>query len=58
MNLTLADLYNIRDALNEKIHTMVVQRVTQGAPIGPATQYAETRDKVQAEIDQRTTPPR
>jgi hypothetical protein len=57
MNLTLDDLYNIRFALNEKIHAMVMKGVKDGAPIGPATKYAETRDKIQAEIDQRTTPP-
>lgn len=58
MNLTLDDLYNIRLALNEKIHGMVMKGVKEGAPIGPATQYAVTRDKIQDEIDQRTIPPR
>jgi hypothetical protein len=56
MNLTLDDLYNIRTALNEKIHARVMHGVAKGEPIGPATKYAETRDKVQNEINQRTTP--
>lgn len=64
MNLTLDDLSNIRDALNEKIHALVMQGSadmkaqlsTRGA-FGRASALAETRDKIQAEIDQRTNTP-
>jgi hypothetical protein len=56
MNLTLDDLNNIRFALNEKIHSLVMSGMKEGGPVAPfsqATQYATTRDKIQAEIDKR-----
>lgn len=57
MNLTLDDLLNIRLALNCKIHALVMAGAKgQPGTFSQATQYAETRDKVQAEINARQTP--
>jgi uncharacterized protein with von Willebrand factor type A (vWA) domain len=56
MILTLDDLANIRDALNEKIHSLVMAGAKNGgvlAPFSEATRLAETRDKIQAEINKR-----
>jgi hypothetical protein len=56
MNLSLDDLNNIRFALNEKIHALIVAGVNEGGNplhLSQATSYAETRDRIQAEIEMR-----
>lgn len=53
MTLTLDDLLNIRDALNERIETLVKNAPTQKGNYTRASQHAATRDKVQDEIDKR-----
>jgi uncharacterized protein with gpF-like domain len=56
MNLSYEDLQNIRDALNEKIHRIVMDGTKAGTPIGGAATLAETRDKIQDEMDRRKGP--
>ena len=56
MNLTLDDLISIRDALNDHIFNLVQAAGKPGAKPGNYTRaasFAETRDKVQEEIDTR-----
>lgn len=59
MVLSLDELLNIRDALNEKISALVAKGCAPDAkpgPLGRAVILAETRDKIQAEIDMRRNP--
>lgn len=56
MNLSFEDLQNIRDALNERIHRIVMDGTKAGTPIGGAATLAETRDKIQTEMDTRKRP--
>jgi hypothetical protein len=56
MNLSFEDLQNIRDALNERIHRIVMDGTKAGTPIGGAATLAETRDKIQDEMDKRKRP--
>lgn len=56
MNLTLDDLVNIRDTLNDHIFNLVQAAGKPDAKPGNYTRaasIAETRDKIQEEIDIR-----
>ncbi len=51
MKLTLEDLQNIREALNEKIAAIVNDKNGNAGRVNKALEYAATRDKVQTEIE-------